>query len=412
MRLIYFFLLTVLVFSCTGSKGAYNTQRELDAYLGNTSKVEFTPLSPAEQNSKVVVFDYLVKINGSKVSGIKVLDFMNSGQINYWIHFRTTAISNANTFVIPGPIPSFKSKIDLFIKVTDSKGVTYYNNETIDQFFILFKGKYLPDLSGQSKIELTSIPSDCEIEFSLNQELSSIPFSIRFQFMEEAVYRKVNFRVDTGNDLYPAYLTSQNTFSFLNENKTETLIEKFVEKNDSVSDGTLQLSGNFSIQSKDEKLSSIEPIIFYFPLPGEKIDKADQTKAAKLNLKRSTLNVLSVLADFQKTSYITAIKTHLRLGMDTDTKLKTQPVDQQMKAISQHISSVGNWNEIAKEHFDPFFINYDVSFVKNISTLLWFSNIGIQFPGFCIEKETWRILIKEVSTQKKCNSNQFVEFKF
>lgn len=410
MRIFYFLILSSLFISCSPSKGAYNAQAELDAYLGSPSNIEFTPITPAEQKSNVVIFDYQINITGSKVGGIKVLDFLNSGKIKYWVHFRTTNASNENSVSLPGPILSVNSKIEMFFKVTSSRGIFYFNNENVEQFLNLYQGQYTSDLSGQSKIELSSIPADCEIEYTLNQDLVSIPFSINFHFMPDVKYRKVYFRVDTGSDLNPAYLASTDSFSFSNENQTETLIEKFVKKNTAIPDDITQLSGNFSLEKKNCNLSSKEPLILYFPLEGEQISKTDRIYASKLNLKRNTLVVLGAFADFQKTSYISSIKTKLNLDMDTDTRLKTQPADQKIKTILRHISAVPDWDGIANEYFDSFFKNHEVSFIKNVSALIWFSNVGILNPGFCLESDINGVRIQEVTTQKQCSSPNFIEF--
>lgn len=411
MKKIGLFLFSgFLLLSCTSSKSAYTVQQELEAYLGKPLDASFTLLTPEEQKSKVVVFDYQIKITGSKVAGVKLLDFINSGQVNYWIHFRTTSLSGKNKIVLPAPLPSVESTIDLFFKVTTALGITYYKKEEFSKLLNLFDGVVVSDQAGGSRIEFSSIPADYEIEYIMNQTFSALPFSIAFHFIESAVYRELNFRIDTGNDFNPAYLSTNNSFLLTNENASGNLVEKFVEKNEKVAGGTLQLGGNISVKNDVENFEPSEPAIFYFPVAKEIIKDSDPVYTAIFNLNRNTFSPVRGFSDFQRTGFISGIKKNLNLPGDTDTKLKAGVLKNQMDVIKSYVEAIKLDSLDSQGKIDVYFLQHDGNYVKNLINLIWLSNLWISNPGFVLRMNGNDVTIQETSVKNLIGTTPFAGY--
>lgn len=410
MKKYFFVLLSGLLLSCSGTKSAYTTQQELEAYLGKPIEAAFTKLTPEEQKSGIVVFDYQVNITGSKVTGIKLLDFINSGQVNYWIHFRTTSFSTNNKIVLPAPIPAIESSVDLFLKVTNSEGITYYKKNELAKFFDLFKGKVISDLAGHSRIELASVPPDYEIEYIMNQTLSSLPFAIGFRFIENACYRNVNIRIDTGNDFNLAYLSTLNSFILTNENGPGSLIEKLVDKNNKSVDGTPQLGGNISVRIDETGFNPSEPATFFFPLNKEIFQSSDIENSAILNLNRNSFYPLRSWSDFQRTGIMSKIKSELDLPGDTDTRMKEESTKNQKNLIHGYIEKIQLERVDVQGKIDPYFLSFDENYVRNFLQLLWSVNIGISNSGFVLEKKQTDVRILETTTKSQANSAPYAGF--
>lgn len=387
MKITVYLIICLLLAGCSQSKSAYETQKDLDAYLGGSGQISLSELTVPEQNFPLVVFEYKLTAQTTPVSGIKQLAKFNTGKVSYWLHFRTTSSQSAQSVFLPGPSPALFSKVDFMVRVKDNSGSTDYHNSNFEEFLSRFSGEFLPDFGGFPEIELKKVPPDTEFEYTMNQEFRQLPFYIPAK-LPTGFVRSLVISIDAGNASTRGILTSNLPLNV--QNASNVSIVGFLQAKDKGTPANASLLPERSYLSLlNYEISDRDLASFYFPF-GEGLTEIPSGNESGIeNFKRNFMIPVRDMSESKRKDILTACRTFLKLDNSFFTNLTGLDPQGALDKFSSEFNSVTDFSSYSDPIWDPWFSRNWPELAKLALLLTWAEQEKITgLTAVCKKKES------------------------